>query len=305
MKTIKIIILVLSVTLAIGGVLYFAKDSVEPPVATKDINQYTENLLSSYQKMDRLSNNKERDKLFDNLLNKIDIYVAENKIKPKEGNKQVKALATRFSQKFLKVSFSNFSQGVWSDENVAYMLATISKMKELKNFDNSSALRGSTMDSLIEAEGIINNYKSAWSIARGASYSSVSQARATINSAMDMVNDKYLSECQDLVTALNAVKSKLGDSHYKYVRNRIEGLSNYRSYSRDYFEYTLVPEVDQIIRDYENNAADLYGSVQNVESLWNKSSTYYSEAMNYYDTEESYYYDPDYDDYDEDSYYYY
>ena len=305
MKTIKIIILVLSVTLAIGGVLYFAKDSVDPPVATKDVDQYTTNLLEGYQKMDRLSNNKERDKLFDNLLNKIDVYVAENKIKPKEGNKQVKALATRFSQKFLKASFSNFSQGVWSDENVAYMLATISKMKELKNFDKSSALRGSTMDSLVQAEGIINNYKHAWSIARGASYSSVSQARATINSALELVNDEYLSRCSDLVSALNGVQSKLASSHYNYVCKRVEGLSNYRSYSQDYFEYTLVPEVDQIIRDYENNAADLYGSVQNVESLWNKSSTYYSEAMNYYDTEDSYYYDPDYDDYYDDSYYYY
>jgi hypothetical protein len=300
MKTIKIIILVLSVTLAIGGVLYFAKDSVEPPVATKDINQYTENLLSGYQKMDRLSNNKERDKLFDNLLNKIDIYVAEDKIKSKEGNKQVKALATRFSQKFLKASFSNFSQGIWSDENVAYMLATISKMKELKNFDNSSALRGSTMDSLIEAEGIINNYKNAWNIARSTSFSSVSQARTTINSAMDMVNDKYLSECQDLVTALNAVKSKLGDSHYNFVSRQVESLANYSNYyyNQDYYVNTLVGQVQQHITDYENNAESLYGIAKNVKSLWDKADTYCEQANSYFN---------DYDDYDyyDDSYYYY
>jgi hypothetical protein len=193
-------------------------------------------------------------------------------------------------------------EGTWADNDVSDMLATITKMKGLKDFSNSSALRRSTMDSLVQAEGIINNYKHAWSIARGASYSSVSQARATINSALELVNDEYLSRCSDLVSALNSVPSKLASSHYNYVCKRVEGLSNYRSYSQDYFEYTLVPEVDQIIRDYENNAADLYGSVQNVESLWDKSSTYYSEARSYYDNEYDYYYD---NDYDEDSYYYY
>lgn len=38
--TVKILILVLSIALAIGGVMVYAKTRVEPPVAFQPINQF-------------------------------------------------------------------------------------------------------------------------------------------------------------------------------------------------------------------------------------------------------------------------
>jgi hypothetical protein len=104
------------------------------------------------------------------------------------------------------------------------------------------------------------------------------------------------------VTALNAVKSKLGDSHYNFVSRQVESLANYSNYyyNQDYYVNTLVSQVQQHLRDYENNAESLYGIAKNVKSLWDKADGYCEEAEIYFYND----YDPYYDDYD-DSYYYY
>jgi hypothetical protein len=99
------------------------------------------------------------------------------------------------------------------------------------------------------------------------------------------------------VTALNAVKSKLGDSHYNFVSRQVESLANYSNYyyNQDYYVNTLVGQVQQHITDYENNAESLYGIAKNVKSLWDKADTYCEQANSYFN---------DYDDYDyyDDSY---
>ena len=46
---VKILILVLAVTLAIGGVMVYAKTKVEPPVAPHQTNQYLDDLSQSYK----------------------------------------------------------------------------------------------------------------------------------------------------------------------------------------------------------------------------------------------------------------
>ncbi|MBQ5826168.1 MAG: hypothetical protein IIW46_01650 [Bacteroidaceae bacterium] len=284
MKTIKIIILVLSVTLAIGGVLFFAKDSVDPPIARKDVNQYKGNLKTYYQSLDQTNKPTEKDRIFDNILNKIDIYVAEDKIKPKEGNRQMKELTRRYSTWLLKRSFNTFAGSEWKDDELSYMQGAISKLFNLTDFSRKYPFSRSTMDSLKLVESIISDYNYAWSLANAVSYSDLAQASSTISEAQSLAEREYLSNCTKLVSSLKAVKSKMAESHYNFVNRQVESLSNYRDYYYDqyYFKNTIVSEVQQYITEYENNAENLYGTAKNVSNLWDKAELYCDRANSYF-----------------------
>ena len=53
-------------------------------------------------------------------------------------------------------------------------------------------------------------------------------------------------------------------------------------YSKDYYDNTLVPQVDQIVTNYDNKAVAVFGSKEDVNVLWNRAKTHYNNAMAYY-----------------------
>ena len=59
--TVKILILVLSIALAIGGVMVYAKTRVEPPVAFQPINQFEKDLNHLYSDLKKAGAAREED----------------------------------------------------------------------------------------------------------------------------------------------------------------------------------------------------------------------------------------------------
>lgn len=62
----------------------------------------------------------------------------------------------------------------------------------------------------------------------------------------------------------------------------VSKLSQYRSYSKTYYDNTLVPQVDAAVTEYDNKASALYGSKRDVNVLWNRAKSYYNEASLYF-----------------------
>jgi len=87
-----------------------------------------------------------------------------------------------------------------------------------------------------------------------------------------------LSNCTDLVRALNNVRPSIAESHYNYAVSMVEKLSQFRHFSQIYYDGTLVPQVDAAVTEYDNKASALYGSKKNVDALWNRAKAYYNEA---------------------------
>lgn len=77
-------------------------------------------------------------------------------------------------------------------------------------------------------------------------------------------------------------KTSIAQSHYAYISAQVEKLSEYRFYGQQYYENTLVPQVDAAVTEYDNKANTLYGSKKDVNVLWNRARGYYNEASNYY-----------------------
>jgi len=280
--TAKILILVISIALAIGGVMVYAKTRVEPPIAFQPINQFEKDLNQIYSKLRKAESVRQEDSIYVQTIDRISVFEKENRLTPIESDKHRDRLLGCYSPLFLKRCFSKFGNSVWDTADHNYMLLVSSRLKSVTHSDKSLVLNKSTLDSLALVEKIISNYRQAKTISRSTSYHGVSSARNTINQAKNFANDKYLSQCTELRNALNSVKTNIAQSHYTYISSQVEKLSEYRYYSQQYYENTLVPQVDAVVTEYDNNAATLYGSKKDVNVLWSRARGYYNEASNYY-----------------------
>jgi len=280
--TVKIVILILAVTLAIGGVMIYAKTKVEPPKAPRQTNQYMNDLSKCYNSIGMVNNRVKEDSILFVAWNRINIYTQEDKISKKDADNGLDVLLGRYTPLFLKRSFALFEQSTWYEIDHQYMLWTIKELRKIKHVDGSLALKQTTRDSLSIIENIIGGYNQARAISERTHFSGVANAKSTISRARQYANDTWLSNCTDLVRALNNVKPSIAESHYNYVSSMVEKLSQYRYYSKDYYDNTLVPQVDAAVTEYDNKASALYGSKKNVDALWNRAKAYYNEASLYY-----------------------
>lgn len=279
---VKILILVLALTLAIGGVMIYAKTKVEPPKAPNQTNQYLNDLSSSYGMYKKKLNTLQEDSVLFVTLNRICIFAQENKVTKNEADKGTDILIGKYVPLFLNRSFANFKRSEWHENDHQYMLSIINSLKQIKHSDGNLALRKETKDSLAQIETIISRYNQARAVSKRTHFSGVANAQSAISQARQFANDSWLSNCTDLVRSLHSVKSSLAESHYNYVSSMVEKLAQYRSLSHTYYDNTLVPQVDAAVTEYDNKASALYGSKKDVNALWNRAKNYYNEASLYY-----------------------
>ena len=103
---VKIIILVLAMALAIGGVMIYAKTKVEPPVAPKQTNQYLIDLSKCYSSFGKVNKGIQEDSIFYTAYNRIGIFLQEEKISKQEADKRVDLLLSHYIPLFLNLSYS-------------------------------------------------------------------------------------------------------------------------------------------------------------------------------------------------------
>ena len=280
--TVKILILVLSIALAIGGVMVYAKTRVEPPVAFQPINQFEKDLNHLYSDLKKAGDASEEDMIYLKTIDRISVFENENRLTQVESDKHRDKLVDCYSPIFLKRCFAAFDKSDWKDMDHSYMLIVSKRLHSVKHTDGSKVLRKTTIDSLTLVENIISDYRQARIISRSTAYKGVSSAQNTINQAKKYANDTYISKCIDLRNALNNVRAGIAQSHYNYISSQVEKLSEYRYYGQQYYENTLVPQVDAAVTEYDNKANALYGAKKDVDVLWNRARGYYNEASNYY-----------------------
>lgn len=279
---VKVLILVLSIIAAVSGVMIYAKTIVEPPMALKQINQYTTDLSICYSSLVKAGSEVQEDSIFAITVDRIKKFEAEGKLTAVDAKSNIECLLGKYTPLFFKHSFGKFQQNTWHDSDHNYMLSVIKSLKSMKHTDNTTAIVKTTLDSLNQVERVISNYRQARTLSRRTSFTDVASAQNVINQAGKYVNDPWLSKCTDLSNALKNIKSSIAQSHYSYVLDQVEKLSQYKYYGQSYYENTLIPLVDATVTEYDNKAATLYGSKRDVNSLWNKARAYYNEAASYY-----------------------
>lgn len=100
--TVKILILVLSIALAIGGVMVYAKTRVEPPVAFQPINQFEKDLNHLYSDLKKAGAAREEDMIYLKTIDRISVFENENRLTQVESDKHRDKLVDCYSPIFLK-----------------------------------------------------------------------------------------------------------------------------------------------------------------------------------------------------------
>lgn len=283
MKTFnKIALLIVSIVLAVGGVLIFAKTRVEPPKALKPVDQYAMDLQNEVNKLSTFRNDiRKADSLFLLTKKKIAIYASENKIDGQERGTYDKQMLVSFVPILVQYAHDKFQQSVWYKSNLDYIEERIAIIKSLPTaFANMPNQHKADINELVN---VLNRYRDARRVSMHRSFHGIAAARRSISLAREYANDRWLRHCADLVHGLNQVRPSIGKSHYYYVQSQVNKLANYRSYSWSYFDNTLVQHVSDQIEVYENNARKLYGSNDDVDQLLSKARYYYQQAKSYHE----------------------
>lgn len=270
----KILILVLTVSLAILAIMAIVKTRVEPPVAIEQVDQYSEDISSLIDKFKEEDNQVEQYEIFRNICNRLSVFSQEHKIGKKEYDKMIKDVIDIYAPKFIAQSYERFAKTVWNADDHVRILEVSAYLKSLKLSTGKMALNKDSYNSLLSIERIIADYRTAWAIARSTSFQGLDRARSNINKAREYINNPYLKNCTALTEALGKVRSNLHNSHWNYLNALVEKLRNYGDKSNSAF-IELVQHVDEQLIQYDNNAYSVYGTKnENYSSLRSRARSY-------------------------------
>lgn len=279
--TVKIVILLLAITLAIGGVLIYAKTIVDPPDPPTLINQYEADIQNNYEHLSKNKDELKTDSIYAIIIDRISIYKAEDKITSSVAQENL----DRFIKLFAEYSFAKFENSVWSDNDHNNMLARINELNSLIYSDKTIELSKAKIDSLNLISKVIADYRQARVVSRNTLFTGItgiSDAKTVINQAKKYANDKHLSNCTELLNSLNSVRSKIAQSHYGYVADLVNRLNAPNNYRKDFYIDTLIPVVENAIKEYDSNANALYGSKIDLSPLISKAESFIKDAICYY-----------------------
>lgn len=282
-KSVKILLLVVAVIIAIGGVLLFMKTIVSPPQDLEFKNQYELALnqkIEGFKKVD--SDNLERE--FATLTDLAHRFKEESSIDDKFFDQEYTEIIGVYSPKFAQYCFGQFQKSVWDESEHKWMEDRIAQLRKLTIEDGSRKI----MDNYAESDGrfsiilkTIGKYREAKSLSNRISYSGLGEARSRISKANQYKQDDYLKNNAALMKALNSLPSRLEASHYAALRAKVNTLANYYSYSADSYD-VLSDNVVAALKEYKQNAQSVYGESRSLSGLEADASRYYNAAVEYY-----------------------
>ena len=253
MKTFnKIALLIVSIVIAVGGVLIFAKTRVEPPKALKPVDQYAMDLQKEVDKLSTFRNDiRKADSLFLLTKKKIAIYASENKIDGQERDTYDKQMLVSFVPILVQYAHDTFGK-VFGIKVISIISRYVSLI--IKSLPTAFAnIPNQHKADINELGNVLSRYRDARRVSMHQSYHGIAAARRSISLAREYANDHWLRHCADLINALRKqVRPSIGKSHYYYVQSQVNKLANYRSYSWSYYDGTLVDQVaSQITKLWE------------------------------------------------------
>lgn len=282
MKTsIKIILLIFFSIIAAAGVLVFAKTRVAPPSNLQFRDQYAMALLSDCKDFNDISDFQQSRLAYIEIDDKVKRFNAEDAIDTETADRYRVSIDSIYGKHISEYGYDLLKKSEWHESQLSEMLGCVDALKSDKLSTGKSAVSDEISSELARLHSIVNDYHAALNLSRSTTYSGVSDASNKISRAKKYMNEEYLKNNAQLVSALSALPGKIASSHYGYVSGLVNSLGGYMSVTEDYYNNTLIPRVDKAINEYKSTK--IYGgNKQSVSSLENRAVSLIENAMNYY-----------------------
>lgn len=278
-KPIKIILLVVAIILAVGGVMAYYKTIVSPPGKLEFGNQYLNAAKKDISKVKSANTDLALDTNFVGVTHELDFLLSNSFLSDQERDELMELFASQYVPTYVSFCNSKFSKSVWNESELQKINARIFELKALQTTNKKIIIQGDANTSLNEVQNVIVNYYDAKKVASVSGYNGLEFAEQRIATAKRYASMSPINNCTVLVSRLNSVSSRLEQAHYAYLVDQVESLRFYYNYSQSEYE-TLSSLVQNELDKYDENARSIYGKdSRSTSNLWSLASNYYSNAQ--------------------------
>ena len=276
-KSIKIILLVVAILLAIGGVMAYYKTIVSPPGKLVFKNQYVNSVKKDISQVKSANTDLALDSFYVAITHELDLQLDNSFLTDQERNELFDLFTTRYVPTYVAACNSKFSKSVWNEGELQKINSRISELQRLVTTDKKTVIQGEANSSLNEIHNVIVNYYEAKRAASASGYNGLQAAKQKIATARKYASMSPINNCSDLVSRLNSVSARLEQAHYSYLAGQVERLRSYYNYSQTEYD-NLALSVAEKLDEYKRNAKSTYGRVSDISSLESRAGNYYSNA---------------------------
>ena len=276
-KSIKIILLVVAILLAVGGVMAYYKTIVSPPGKLEFKNQYVNSDKKDISQVKSANTDLALDSFYVAITHELDLQLANSFLTNQETNELLELFATQYVPTYVSACNSKFSKSVWNEGELQKMNTRISELQGLVTTENKIVIQGDANSSLNEVHNVIVAYYKAKKVASASGYNGIQAAKQIIDTAKKYASMSPINNCTELVSRLNSVSNRLEQAHYSYLAGQVEKLRPYYNYSQTEYDKIAI-SISEKFDEYKNNAKSTYGRVSDISSLESRAGSYYSNA---------------------------
>ena len=276
-KSIKILLLVVAMLLAVGGVMFYYKTIVSPPGKLEFKNQYVNSDKKDISKIKTANTDLALDSTFVTITHELDLQLSNSFLTEKERDELLELFATQYVPKYVSICNSKFSKTVWNEGELQKISSRISELQSLVTSDKKVVIQGEANMSLNKVKDVLVNYYEAKKAASAGGYNGLQAAKQKIAVARRYATMSPINNCSELVARLNSVSTRLEQAHYSYLVGQVERLRPYYNYSQTEYD-NIALSVAEELEEYKNNAKSTYGRVSDISSLESRAGNYYSNA---------------------------
>ena len=183
MKTnspIKIVILVLTIAVAAGAVLYFLKTIVTPPTNVDVNNLHIASIEKDVKNLTESKSMSYNDSLYVLLNDKIEVFSNEGFLTVSEKDAQIKEFILKYVPVFKAICTKRFNSPNWDDTDFTAWRKRIAELQKVALSDGTLVVQGTNKNDLANIVGVMDDYKTAKGIAAIRSFTSVAKAKTDI-----------------------------------------------------------------------------------------------------------------------------
>ena len=265
-KSIKITLLILAIVLAVGGVMWFLKTVVSPP--GKMSFKTNHDAIAVNEAIDNFELTAKSGDAYGEYYAIMDLLRrthSEGKITDAEYDAALTKFINLYTPFFASYAMGTFSNSEWPDTVLTYIDKRIDALRNVSTTTGVGLVAQNDANSeLTHFRQVVKNYRDAQKHSRHTSFSSVDNARSTLAKAREYSSDPFLSNNAALTKALGDMPSKINSSHMTSLRNKLSAAKSY-VYSNDF--YTYLSKFNEALKEYNNNAMNLYGTVTSTSKL--------------------------------------
>lgn len=282
----KLTIIISTAIIAVVGILFYFRTKVSPPLQIKFTNQHFASLQSDVEMMKRGLDINTADSIFKTTFSAIGIFQKESFIDTIKSEQITQQMASRYVPLFVADYKNYFSKSEWSNRHNNEIRQKATMLLELKKqTDGEPILTNSLKQQVDSAITILQQYDEATDLYRNACYINILESERTINQANQYATSFPLCNCSSLVAQLKDINKKLENSHFHELEKMVKDLEMYPYYSQEFFQDNLVPNVNEALKEYKENALRIYGTNRSTLSLEYRVKEICNKASDYYDEE--------------------